>query len=178
MVTSASRLMNYRVTSRNGFLNNIDTTRNDRTLLVPVSSATLDDRLRMTQQSGFNRTRGAFTARTDEEDEEANVNLPNLAMQSNGFSAAGAPQNASIAKYKMVRDGYTVGDKRLLDQESTNYRNIEYLFFFFAIILVLCICTAVACYVSFIMTNSAALCVFIILILGVPLDMLLFRLIL
>ena len=141
MATSASRFINYRVTSRNVFLNVNENNENDRTLLVPVSNELNDERFRITTQSGFNRNRGGLTARTEGEGDEElhNAQAADPAFLSNGFSVAGNPQNTNIARYKIIRDGSSIGDRRLLDQESTTYKNIEYLFFFFAIILTLCI---------------------------------------
>jgi membrane protein YdbS with pleckstrin-like domain len=80
-----------------------------------------------------------------------------------------------VARYKVIKDLDTVGDERLINQEAGNIRNVQNIMFFFIIIIFLCMGIGIASYISFIMNSSAATAVFLILLLAIPLDMFVFR---
>jgi len=52
---------------------------------------------------------------------------------------------------------------------------VQNIMFFFIIIIFLCMGIGIASYISFIMNSSAATAVFLILLLAIPLDMFVFR---
>jgi len=80
-----------------------------------------------------------------------------------------------VARYKVIKDLDTVGDERLINQEAGNIRNVQNIMFFFIIVIFLCMGIGIASYISFIMNSSAATAVFLILLLAIPLDMFVFR---
>lgn len=84
-----------------------------------------------------------MTARTEEEDEgdheSNNVAQDDPALNSNGFSMGGDPQPGVIAKYKIVKDIFTVGDQKLIEQENRAIRNVYNMVFFFVIVATICI---------------------------------------
>lgn len=117
-----------------------------------------------------------------EEDGEGEAEEPNthgieVGLNSNGFSTYGVHSGAYIAKYKMVNDKGCVDDRELLDQESTNPFNTRSIIFFIACIVLLCIGCAAASYESLIIDEDAALSVFLMVIIAIPLDVFLFRVI-
>jgi len=140
VATNVSRFMNYRVTSRNAFYsrNEDNTTSQDgQTILVPESNRENEERFRNTIYSNFGRSR-AVSARTNEDDVESrNNNFVDVGMNSNGFSTYGLQPNQSVAKYKLVHDTTSIGDRKLLDQESSSYRNVQSLLFFVVVVLLL-----------------------------------------
>ena len=123
MATNVSRFMNYRITPRNMFyVQNANNTRNQQTMLVPEINQARDERFRNSVNSNYGRSRAA-TARTESDiGDNRTVHVIDAAMNSNGFSTYGVQPGASVAKYKMIRDSTSVGDTRLLDQESTSFK--------------------------------------------------------
>lgn len=141
IATSVSRFMNYRVTSRNAFYaRNAEGTRSGRTLLVPDTSRPIEEIFRNTHQTNFTRT-GALSVRTDENDNEIRNDAPVVddAENSNGFSTYRGQQAPIVAKYKIIKDAITIGDQRLMNQESISIKNIHNLIFFFIVVIVLCV---------------------------------------
>lgn len=151
MATNVTRFMNYRVVARHQFYNRgLESTRSNQTILVPEVNRENDDRFRNTLYSNFNRNRAvtARTARTsqmneaegDSEGEGEDNQEPRaveVAMHTNGFSTYGVQAGASIAKYQMVGDNTYIGDSKLLNQESSNFKNTQSLIFFIIIVLLL-----------------------------------------
>lgn len=135
VATNATRFVNYRVTSRNAFLGagavNETPDRNRRTLLVPDTSRTQEEQMRQTFMTNFSRSRPQ-TVQADEQDGEIQ-NSPEMGPegQSNGFSAFGGPQNQVVAKYKILKDNETIGDAKLIEQESKTVKHIHNIVFFF-----------------------------------------------
>lgn len=179
MVTNATRFMNYRITPRAAFYGSASNEpRSRQTMLVPEANQARDQRFRNSVNSNYGRSR-AVTARSESvAGDTRTVHVIDVAMNSNGFSTYGVQPGASVAKYKMVRDAASVGDTRLLDQESTSLKNTHSLVFYIIVVLMLCVGCAVASYITFMMTSSAALNVFIMFVVGVPLDMFGFRVLL
>mmetsp|Transcript_12502 Transcript_12502/g.14310 ORF Transcript_12502/g.14310 Transcript_12502/m.14310 type:complete len:257 (+) Transcript_12502:347-1117(+) len=138
MATNVSRFMNYRVTNRAAFFGqNHNNSRNQQTILVPEHNPSNDERFRASVNSNFGRSRGQ-TARTESENGDARtVHVIDVAMNSNGFSTYGVQPGASVAKYKMVSDPSFIGDRRLLNQESTSFKNVQSLIFYVCVVLLL-----------------------------------------
>lgn len=138
MATNVSRFMNYRITPRAAFYGPAaNDSRNRQTMLVPEANQTRDERFRNSVNSNYGRSR-AVTARTESDaGDTRTVHVIDVAMNSNGFSTYGVQPGASVAKYKMVRDATSVGDTRLLDQESTSLKNTQSLIFYICVVLML-----------------------------------------
>ena len=190
--------MNFKLTSRNVFYTRtIETSRNNQTPLIPESNPENEHRFRSTIYSNFGKSRAATakTARSSqmhennslqeaegEADGEAEDGLPHahgveVGMNTNGYSTYGVHRGDYIAKYKMVTNRDYVGDQKLMDQESTNSVNTKTTLFFFVCIILLCIGCAVASYISFTIDKDAVLSIFIMVIVAIPLDMFIFRVI-
>ena len=190
--------MNYRLTSMNVFYaRNIETSRNNQTLLIPENNPENEHKFRSTIYTNFGKNRPvtAKTARSSQmhennslqevegrADGEGEAEPPHshgveVGMNTNGYSTYGVHRGDYIAKYKMVTDRDYIGDQKLMDQESTNSINTKTTLFFFACIILLCIGCAVASYISFTVDDDAALSIFIIVIVAIPLDIFMFRVI-
>ena len=200
MATNVTRFMNYRLTTRNLFYTrSIDTSRSNQTLLVPESNPDNEHRFRSTIYSNFNKSRAvtAKTARSSQmheinseqeaegegnadgegEGEPSHAHGIDVGMNTNGYSTYGVHRGDYIAKYKMGSDKDYVGDRKLMEQESTNSVNTRTTLFFFSCIMLLCIGCAVASYISFTIDEDAVLSIFIMVLVAIPLDMFIFRVI-
>ena len=138
-------IFNYKLSSRSKFLDgNSDKNRkirannvNSPTLLIPETQLSSEEQFRATFMSNFTR-RTHITAQTEGEN---NNFLSNLQNNSEENKSNGAPQNEEddqvVAKYKIIRDGETIGDSRLMEQESKSIKNLQNLIFFFLLIIIL-----------------------------------------
>lgn len=139
MATNASRFINFRLTSRNAFYNRDGENRQTRrTLLVPEVQRNEDDLFRATFMTNFTKT-GMMTVRSNDNEGGNELNVPreDPALASNGFSVAGQGNPPVIGRYKIIKDGQTIGDQRLFEQESRTIKNIHNLVFFVIIVVVL-----------------------------------------
>ncbi len=178
MATSVSRIFNYKLTSRNAFLGPGKSKKNKvhnahQTLLVPETRPSNEDNFRATFMTNF--TKKTYVTTKSEDEENRLQSSPQNEENKSESPTQGADE--PIAAYKMIRDRETVGDVRLIQQESGSVKNMQNVFFFFSLIVALTICIAIASYLSFLMSNEAALMGFLIFFFGILLDMFAFRLV-
>lgn len=79
------------------------------------------------------------------------------------------------AKYKLIYDRTSVGDSRLLDEESYHGYGIETILFFLATILLLALTTGFGAYMTFNLDSDKSMSVFLLWFCGMFFDAVLYR---
>lgn len=153
ITTNVTRIFNYRLTSRNAFLGEEAKAQRNRmrriqnTLLVPESQVNTEDQFRATFMTNFTRRTLVTNTRTEDEENKLQRSPQNMdtRLQSSPeheeekSEAQTMAQDEPLACYKMIRDRETLGDVRLIQQESESIRNIQNIFFFLLLIITLCV---------------------------------------
>jgi len=108
------------------------------TLLVPETQITPEEQFRQTFMTNFTR-KTMVTARTDEEDSKLQGSPPNNNDESeenkSNNSTNSNEDDQVVAKYKILRDKETIGDAKLMEQESKTIKNLQNIIFFFLLIV-------------------------------------------
>lgn len=139
LATNAPRVFNYKLTSRTAFLggdskptkkgkNKIQNIQ--QTLLVPETQVTSEEQFRATFMTNF--TKKTYATKLDDEEGKLQSSPQNEEAKSDTPTVA---QDEPVAVYKMIRDRETLGDIKLIQQESSSIKNLQNIIFFFSLIV-------------------------------------------